>query len=563
MNTNNTKDTIYIDVDEDITGIIEKVRGSKDKIVALVLPKRATALQSIVNMKLLKRSTASAKKSLVLITSEAGLLPLAGAVGVHVAKTLESKPVIPEPPVVPDEVPETVGADDSEPEEVDKNKPVGELAGLPVAAAAIAAADDTIEVDNETNDEKAASGKTKKGKKNKKLKVPNFESFRSKLFLVLGGLLALLLIWVLTTKVLPKAKITITTDSSNVDTSVAFTADTGAKSFDEAAKVLPATQKTYTKTDSEKVSASGQKDLGTKATGTMTLTNCINDGQAHTVPAGTAFSSGSLSFVSNDSVTLDPALYSGSTCKSASFGLSKNVGVTAAQAGDNYNLTARNYNSSINGINATGSDMTGGTSKVIKVVAQSDLDAAKQKMLDRNNDPGKAELAKQVKADNLFGINDTLKIDTPTVTSTPKVGDEGSDTTVNATITYSMLGVKKDDLKKLVEDEVKKKIDTTKQTILNDGLDSAQTTITDKKSDTNVKAMLQTTAEAGAQLDANAIKNAVKGKKRGDTQTTIQARPGIKDVKIEYSPFWIGATPSRTSRINVVFVQSNGQPSKQ
>lgn len=49
------KDTIYIDVDDEITGIIDKVVSSKHKIVALVLPKRAAVLQSIVNMKLLKR----------------------------------------------------------------------------------------------------------------------------------------------------------------------------------------------------------------------------------------------------------------------------------------------------------------------------------------------------------------------------------------------------------------------------------------------------------------------------------------------------------------------------
>ena len=50
------KDVIYIDVDDEITTIIDKVRSSQSKILALVLPKRATTLQSIVNMKLLKRS---------------------------------------------------------------------------------------------------------------------------------------------------------------------------------------------------------------------------------------------------------------------------------------------------------------------------------------------------------------------------------------------------------------------------------------------------------------------------------------------------------------------------
>jgi hypothetical protein len=35
------RDTIYVDIDDEITGIIDKVRGSNAKIVALVLPKRA------------------------------------------------------------------------------------------------------------------------------------------------------------------------------------------------------------------------------------------------------------------------------------------------------------------------------------------------------------------------------------------------------------------------------------------------------------------------------------------------------------------------------------------
>src|ERR1700712_4403491 len=94
----NDKDTIYIDIDDEITGIIDKLQASNGKVVALVLPKRAAVFQSIVNMKLLKRSADNEKKNLVLITSEAGLLPLAGAAGVHVAKTLTSKPVIPTGP---------------------------------------------------------------------------------------------------------------------------------------------------------------------------------------------------------------------------------------------------------------------------------------------------------------------------------------------------------------------------------------------------------------------------------------------------------------------------------
>ena len=64
-----SKDTIYIDIDDEITSIIEKLQGSQEKIVALVLPKRATVMQSVVNMKLLKRTADESNKKLVLITS--------------------------------------------------------------------------------------------------------------------------------------------------------------------------------------------------------------------------------------------------------------------------------------------------------------------------------------------------------------------------------------------------------------------------------------------------------------------------------------------------------------
>ena len=102
------KETLYVDVDDEITAIIERVKSAKGGIIALVLPKRATVLQSIVNMRLLKRAAESEKKNLVLVTSEASLLPLAGLIGMHVAETPSSKPTIPPRPDMPSDEPESV-----------------------------------------------------------------------------------------------------------------------------------------------------------------------------------------------------------------------------------------------------------------------------------------------------------------------------------------------------------------------------------------------------------------------------------------------------------------------
>ena len=142
MSPQPSKDTVYVDAEDDITVIIEKVRASDAKVIALVLPKRAATLQSIVNLKLLGRSASEAKKSLVLITSEKGLLPIAGAAGLHVAKTLQSKPAVPASPKITDlsvdAESEAVGGDDVA---LDPNASVGLLAGQ-------IATEETIELDN-------------------------------------------------------------------------------------------------------------------------------------------------------------------------------------------------------------------------------------------------------------------------------------------------------------------------------------------------------------------------------------------------------------------------------
>jgi hypothetical protein len=178
------KDVIYLDVDDEITAIIDKVEAAKEKIVALVLPKRAAMLQSIVNMRLLKRSAAADGKSVVLITSEHALMPLAGAAGIHVAKNLQSKPEIPLSPHSGAE--EALNSDevldsepDEEPQKLDYNSSVGALA---------AANDEPESIDLDDEDEKAATpaaAHPHKPSKGKGLSVPNFDRFR--VLLIAGG----------------------------------------------------------------------------------------------------------------------------------------------------------------------------------------------------------------------------------------------------------------------------------------------------------------------------------------------------------------------------------------
>ncbi|MCX6766394.1 MAG: hypothetical protein NT170_01250 [Candidatus Moranbacteria bacterium] len=62
--------TLYIDIDEEITSIIDRMRKAEAKEVIIVAPKNAMLLQSIVNLKLLKKEADRRKKQLLIITQD-------------------------------------------------------------------------------------------------------------------------------------------------------------------------------------------------------------------------------------------------------------------------------------------------------------------------------------------------------------------------------------------------------------------------------------------------------------------------------------------------------------
>ena len=552
-----SKETIYIDIDDEITTIIEKLRTSKHKIVALVLPKRAAVLQSIVNMKLLKRAAAQNKKSIVLITSEAGLLPLAGSVGLHVAKTLTSKPAIPALPkhAEPDiDVDDTEAVESDEPE-LDTAQPVGELAGIP---------DDEEPIDVDASEpEQSEEEKTTKGIKDKKLKIPNFEKFRVRLILAGVALIALIIGWYVAFFVMPTASVAIKTDNQSVTVDMPFIASVSAKTLDQAKAIVPATNKESKKTDTEKVQATGKKDVGDQASGSVTLSlkDCSKD--AVTIPAGTGVSSNGLTFVTQENVMLN-SVKIGSVCKNDSFPSfsSGKVTVKAQTGGDNYNLSERDYAvTGFSNIGAHGTSMTGGTSKLVTIVSQDDVNNAKNKLADRSKDAAKKELTDGSKADNLFSLTETFSGSDPVITTSPNVGDESSDVSVTSVTTYSMLAVKRDDLKTLVVTLANKQIDTSKQAISNDGLDQGVFRLNDKGDGKTQKLNVQTSAETGTHIDQDALKKQLTGKKSGDIQQLVQAYPGVKEVTVHFSPFWVDKAPSKTTKITVTIEQVKGNGS--
>lgn len=585
MSDSNSKDTVYVDIDDEITAIIEKVRAADAKIVALVLPKRATVFQSIVNMKLLKRSADNVGKRVVLITSEAGLLPLAGTVGLHVAKTLQSRPEI--PLATPEDSGEEQASeiDDSDDDfntATAGNRSIGELAGAAAVGATAADSDkddaiETLHIDNDepaTDDTQTGDGKKaapageSKPKKDKKLKIPNFNRFRKRTLLLIPLLLLIIIGIYVCLTVLPKANIVIKTDSSDLNSSFDFTADTGAQSLDKANKIVPAQVQQEQKTGSQQVVTTGKKNNGKTATGTvdMTVTKCGgNPFTMPNVPAGTGVSDGNLTFISQGNTQFQGNGTDANGCYV--YKATSSTPVTALSPGTKYNLSAVNFtvsgvqsndssSSTISSISASATGTTtGGTDDIQQIVTQSDIDNATQKIQSDSADSVKQELEQKIRSGGMFPLVATFSAGKPNVTTSSKVGDEASTVTVTQTTTYTMFSVNQNDLKTLVEQDVKGQIDPSKQTVLSAGLDKAQFKLNDSSSKT-AELTISTTATAGPDLNVAAIKKQIAGKRAGEVKQLLGNNPGVNSVDVHLSPFWVTKVPGQASKVTITFEKS-------
>ncbi|MFZ1248767.1 MAG: hypothetical protein WAQ24_00395 [Candidatus Saccharimonadales bacterium] len=573
-----SKQTIYVDVDDEITAIIDKLNTAKGTIIALVLPKRASVLQSVVNMKLLKRSAEQSEKNLVLVTTEASLLPLAGLVGLHVAQTPTSKPVIPKLPEQisdePDSIDESlevadmsggINPADEDAAEFDPaaeaKTPIGTLAGAtftetpraidPVEEMTLEDPEDAV-----TSEVDTAESKVAPVKHNKKLAVPSFEKFR--LRVLLGVLLLALLVagWFVATVILPKAEVSIATNSQFIKSNLNLTLDTASKEVELKNSIVPAVSQSTPKTYTQQVAATGQQNNGQKASGTVlfTATQCAPNisEKPDPIPIGSSITSNSHTYI-----TQKAAMYSFDSFTSGSCALysTKEIDIIALKAGSEYNLSD---GSKFSGSGLGVGSASGGTDVITKVVAQSDIDNAKAKIASQDTTQLKTDLQTALKAKGVMPVPTTFLAGDPQVSTSAKAGDTADTVTVTSAVTYTMLGLKQADLQTLVVANVKKQINQGKQKILDDGVAAAVFTQQAPGTPSTAVVAVQAQSVAGPEINAEVLKKQVAGKRAGDIKSAISSLPGVTEVQVKYSPFWVSTAPKDTKKITIIIAKPTG-----
>lgn len=534
------KDVIHIDTEDDITSIIGKIKSSKERIIALVPPRRIGVLQSAVNIRLLARAAKSADKRVVIITGDNVLAGLAATADIPVAKTLQSKPEIAEIPALK--------VDDSD--MIDGGQlPVGDMADSAHKKPKDDKGVNGANALDAANKNKSPGNSAKSNKK--KPKIPDFNVFRKKFALIGGGVLLLIIFLVWATWFAPHATVIITAKTKGVKVSetVKLTTDDTVSAKNDSIKVQ---KRELQKEISVEFAATGKKNVGEKATGSVKFSNSSKN--SVTIAAGTILKNNDLSYVLSSSVTVPAATLSWD-CSDRTCSGTATASVRAAEGGSQYNAASGSMSISVDGIKASlMSPTSGGTDKTATVVTASDVASAKSKLNEQKDNSLKNQLASSF-GSSAKVITDSYSENRSDPVPSVAVDSEASGSVLlKSTITASMLAADKSDIKSFIDAKIREDDigDKKSQKIYDSGVDKAEfSQFTDRG---GIKSLVVTAnGKIGPEINESKVKEQAKGRTYGDVQSSIESIEGVEDVDVKFSPFWVRSVPNDIKKINVEF----------
>ena len=611
------KDVIYIEPEDDITDIITKIENAKQKIVALVPPKKAGVFRSIVNIKLIAKAGVNAEKAIVLVTTDPSIMKLAAATKMPVTKNLQSAPSVPsaddiekietiaQTETIVDEGGNEEKAEAEEAEVLEEEaKPVkaetekkAEAAKTddktvePVAKnsddAEVEEQKDTAKKDGETNDnkkelsndKKEESKESKKDKKAEKKTSSNpfvawLQAHKILLFVGCGALVALILILVWANVIAPSVttNVTIRTTTANFSENVTFTEKLAEEKASEG-KFYIEEKKVESKAEVD-FEATGKKNIGKKASGSLIVHSYFPvDGGAVAVDAGLAFTHGELVYYADESTTLSYDGSDATKCENSNdansllrYGcqISAEIAITAAEPGSDYNLAASysGWHCNLAAISiSSASAIEGGTDETITVVQQSDIDAAKEKIKTSNENNDKATLYASI-SDDSFIIESSFKRAIGEAVSTPAVGEKveaGKKAKLSVTTTDSVFIIDKTKMEEFIKEKAKLaegyKIYEMKEPFIENFT----------KTEAGYIGKLKTSYVSGPEVTAKDVVEMVKGKGLGTGRDDLtKAYSGISKVTTEVSFPWVTSFPNDENKITVnIEVEDSNKDAKE
>ncbi len=523
---------LYLEIDEEITSIIDRLRKTSEAEIHLVVPKEAALIQSIVNLKLLKRQADNLGKQIQIITHDKVGRNLAEQVGLHSASRVGEEI----------KVPAKEAAEEAEKEIQFKEKELVVAETKEIVFKKGAVIGDKEKQAAQAAKEEPEEREQKDGEKPAKKKRSSdfLPKFPHKKFAIIVAAVVLAL-GIFLYIFVPMTNVRLKVVAQKQDLKTDFTVDKGASGINQPAGTIPGDLISVNQTITKKYQATGKKEVGTKATGSVTIANTYST-VSQTLVAGTRLVSNGLTYRTQSDVNVPGYVDNGGGPVAGT----ANVSVAADAPGDQYNISSGTFKipgfagtAEYDKMNGTvASAMIGGSSKQVTVVSATDIANAESSF----TSDARSEITKdgQDKLKNNETLNDKAqKITVGTMSLSNASGDQTDNFTVSAPASFTGLAYNKDDLNKMAYDSFKSKTGPGKQ-ILEDKLDSVNVTLDNVDL---TKGIISGEADAslhlGAKLDEDQVKTSISGDSQQKAEDYLKGLDGVSSAELSFFPSFL------------------------
>lgn len=341
---------------------------------------------------------------------------------------------------------------------------------------------------------------------------------------------------------------------------IAVTLDSKIAQSQPESLVLKATTTTREVSGTDSLAASGVKQVGEKATGTVTIFNKTDS--IKKFAAGTELRSGQLRFVLDSEVEVASASVSPSSSADSEtrvFGKAE-AKATAAKIGAESNIAANtdlqvgDFASSTYTAQ-TKTDFTGGASREVRVVSQED----RAKLLSTVKTTLLAQATQDFKKETTNGVSIIPTGKTNVIKSTydAEVGEEVESVTLDLVLQIEAITYAQDDMKALVASVLQTQLPNGYTLVDQDPsilTDSSQKIATDTAK-TKVTLDLNVSSQATPALDLELLKSQLAGKVVSQAESILASTQGISKHTITLYPwplrFVLKSIPKNTGAITI------------
>ncbi len=364
----------------------------------------------------------------------------------------------------------------------------------------------------------------------KKFSLKDFfkiRSFKSKKAIFLAGIIGILAVTLLAYLFVLKADVKVFVEPKVLDKETQVTADPKQKTVDESANIIPGQIVETDITGTSKASATGKKQIGDPAKGTVKIIN--NSNASQTLSRGSVISANGIKF------TLDLTANIASTSATSDSKSTATASVTAQAVGADGNLPSGTQFSSGNSnvaVIAEG-NFSGGNSKSVTVISSDDQQKLLASLASDLRKQAQQKLQGQLPTKKVLA--EALAEDSVKKSFSKNINDQATEFSLNLTVHFKGTAFEDKDLKQIVGKLVTTQVPEGFEFDLNGTETQAEVSKLDSKTGQVIFAA-RFKAKLIPKLDTSQIVNKIKGKSATEAANTLKSMDNVLGSEITFSP---------------------------